>query len=1012
MLSKAIFEVFGMGILLNLFTMKKIKLLSLAVLAFTGLANAQVAPVAPVKAKLVETVTTNGTNKLVIPYKKYQLPNGLNIVVHEDHSDPVVYVDVTYHVGSAREQQGRSGFAHFFEHMMFQGSEHVADEQHFKLINEAGGQLNGTTNTDRTNYFETVPSNYLELALWLEADRMGFLLDSVTQKKFEVQRATVKNERGQRYENSPYGLVWEKIGEAMYPQGHPYSWQTIGYIADLDRVGVQDLKNFFLRWYGPNNATLTVSGDVTTAQVIALAEKYFGSIPRGPEVKNMNKMPVTLDGNRYISYEDNIRFPQLVVAWPTVETFHKDEAALDALAAIMSQGKGSVFYKAFIETGIAQFASMFNSTSELAGEYMCMIRAYPGNDLRQIDSTMRAAMLEFEKQGVSDDDIARFKMSIETSFVDGLTSVQGKGATLASYSSIFGNTNLVAKDFERYNAVTKEDVMRVYNQYIKGKAFVELSVVPKGKSNLIAHPDNYIIPAHNAGADESSEYKNLVMRRASDSFNRSVQPTPGPTPAPVPPSMYRGVFANGLKYIGTENKEIPRTYMLLSISAGHRQEDVAQAGIAALLVGMMDMSTEKYSAETIEEKAELLGSEISVNITGDEIQIYVISMTRNLDSTLALADQKIFHPKFDAEEFELVKQRQLENIANMATQPGAMADFIFAKMLFGEGHIMGTPTMGTKESVEKITLEDVKAYHRKMFSPDIARLVVVSDLKKDEILKKNMFLQNWKSTGVKLKTQTDLVSKAQPGPTTIFLYDKKAAAQSEIRVGRAALPYDATGEYYRASLMNYPLGGHFNSRINLSLREEHGWTYGARAGFSGNPYNGSYSASAGVRAPSSDSAVAEFMSIITNYEKNGIKDDELAYMKKAITQKEALRYEDPYQKLFFMKNIVDYNLPDNYTQTQLQILQSMTKPGIDSLAHKWLGNENMTITVVGDSALLYDRLVKLGYKVSVVDAQGNVLPPAPPKEEIKKPEQTPPPADDKKGKKKKPKGKKYKDITK
>lgn len=1007
-----------MRILLILFTMKKIKHLAIAVLAFSGLANAQVAPVAPQKAKLVETVTTNGSGKLVIPYKKYQLPNGLNIVVHEDHSDPVVYVDVTYHVGSAREQEGRSGFAHFFEHMMFQGSEHVADEQHFKLINEAGGTLNGTTNTDRTNYFETVPSNYLELALWLEADRMGFLLDSVTQKKFEVQRATVKNERGQRYENAPYGLVWEKIGEAMYPVGHPYSWTTIGYVADLDRVGVQDLKNFFLRWYGPNNATLTVSGDVNTAAVIALAEKYFGSIPRGPEVKSMSKMPATLDRNRYISYEDNIRFPQLVVAWPSVESMHPDEAALDALTTIISQGKGSVFYKTFVETGIAQFANMFNSSQELTGECMAMIRMYPGHDLHEADSLMKAALLDFEKKGVSNDDMTRFKMGIETYFVDALTSVQGKGATLASYNTFYGNPNLVAKDLERYKAVTKEDVMRVYNKYIKGKPTVVLSVVPKGKRNLIAHADDYTIPEHRVGADESPEYQNLAMRRATDSFNRGTQPKPGATPTPVPPSMWRGVFANGMKYIGTENKEVPRTYMLISISAGHRQEDVAKAGVAQLLVNMMDMSTQKYSAERIEEKTELLGSEISISLNADEIQIFVTSMTRNLDSTLALVEQKMFHPKFDPTEFELVKQRQLESIANMSTQPGAMADFIFAKMLFGEGHIMSTPLIGTKETVEKLTLEDVKAYHAKMFSPEIARLVVVSDLKKDDVLKKTMFLQNWKSTGVALKSVTQLQSNAKPGPTTIFLYDKKAAAQSEIRVGRMALPYDATGEYYRASLMNYPLGGHFNSRINLSLREEHGWTYGARAGFAGNAYTGSFTASAGVRAAASDSAVAEFMSIITNYEKNGINDEELSYMKRAISQKEALRYEDPYQKLFFMKNIVDYNLADNYTQAQLQILQSMTKPGIDSLAHKWLGAGNMTITVVGDSASLYDRFVKLGYKVSVVDATGNVLPPAP-VQEVKKAETPPPqpPVEDKNAKKKKkkskkPKGSKYEDITK
>ena len=295
--------------------------------------------------KLTETITKKSDNEIVIPFKKYVLSNGMNVVIHEDHSDPIVYVDVTYHVGSAREQEGRSGFAHFFEHMMFQGSKHVADEQHFKVVTESGGTLNGSTNTDRTNYFEVMPVNQLEAALWLESDRMGFLLDSVTQTKFENQRSTVKNERGQSYDNRPYGLVQEKIGEALYPQGHPYSWSTIGYLVDLDRVDVNDLKRFYLRWYGPNNATLTLAGDIDADKVLPLIEKYFGSIPAGPAVNPMPKKPAVLNETRYISYEDNIKFPMIAIVWPSVPVYNQESAAMDALSHFLAGSKSSGLYR-------------------------------------------------------------------------------------------------------------------------------------------------------------------------------------------------------------------------------------------------------------------------------------------------------------------------------------------------------------------------------------------------------------------------------------------------------------------------------------------------------------------------------------------------------------------------------------------------------------------------------------------------------------------------------------------
>lgn len=304
--------------------------------------------------------------EISIPYEKFVLDNGLNVVLHPDRSDPIVHVDVTYHVGSAREEIGKSGFAHFFEHMMFQGSENVADEEHFRIITEAGGTLNGTTNTDRTNYFQTVPSNQLEKMLWLEADRMGFLLPAVTQESFEVQRDTVKNERAQRYENRPYGLLGERVNEALYPEGHPYSWQPIGYVEDLDRVNVNDLKAFFLRWYGPNNATLTIGGDFDRAQTLSWVTQYFGPIKPGPEVERPEKWDVTLDADRYISMEDRVSLPLIFKAWPTVYARHADEAPLDVLMSIIGTGETSLLYKNMVESGLAVQASAGHGCQELS----------------------------------------------------------------------------------------------------------------------------------------------------------------------------------------------------------------------------------------------------------------------------------------------------------------------------------------------------------------------------------------------------------------------------------------------------------------------------------------------------------------------------------------------------------------------------------------------------------------------------------------------------------------------
>ncbi|MCC9167633.1 M16 family metallopeptidase [Pontibacter harenae] len=932
--------------------------------------TASVVSLAEAQTKQIEKVTKKGS-ELVIPYEKYKLANGLTLIVHEDHSDPVVHVDVTYHVGSAREDIGKSGFAHFFEHMMFQGSDNVADEEHFKIVSDAGGTLNGSTNSDRTNYYETIPSNQLETALWLEADRMGFLLDAVTQPKFEVQRETVKNERGQRVDNQPYGRSSEILAQAFYPYGHPYSWPVIGSLEDLNRVQLNDLKNFFLRWYGPNNAVLTVGGDVKPAEVVKLAEKYFGSIPAGPAVENMKPMVPTLDKTRYVSYEDNVRFPMLRITYPVPQSGHKDEPALDVLAEVFGQGKNSVLYKNFVKEQKAVNASAYNSSSELAGQFAVSIMTYPNMKLSDAEELVAKSFQDFEKRGITDEDLVRYKASAESGLINRMSSVSGKVSQLAYYETFRGNPNYIQDELKRIQSVTKEDVMRVYNQYIKGKNSVVLSVVPKGQSELIAKADNFT-PTKDGYVAGPDEYTGLQYTKAVDTFDRSKRPAAGANPVVAVPNYYTSKFKNGLKVIGTQTDEIPTVTLQLSIEGGHRLSatNPGKAGVASLMTSLMNEDTENYTAEEFSNELNKLGSSISIGGGSNEIVVYVNSLTKNLDKTLKLLEERMFRPKFAQDDFDRLKKQQLEGIANQATQPTAIASKVYNKVLYGEGNFQAVPTSGTEETVSTITLDDVKQFYKTSVSPSVANLVVVGDISEKEIMNKLSFLNKWEKKNVKVPTTPKAPSIDK---TRIYLVDKTDAAQSEIRIGYLAMPYDATGEYYKAGLMNYALGGAFNSRINLNLREDKGYTYGARSGFGGNKYGGVFTASAGVRADATAESVTEFMKEMTNFKNNGVTEEELQFMKNSIGQADARKYETPRQKAGFLGQIIEYNLNKDFVKKQTNILQNITKQEIDALAAKNLPVDNMHIIVVGDKKTVLPKLQQLNYEIIELDTDGNPI---------------------------------------
>jgi zinc protease len=920
---------------------------------------------------LLETVTKSAEDRIAIPYKKYELDNGLTVILHEDLSDPLVHVDITYHVGSGREEVGKSGFAHFFEHMMFQGSENVADEEHFKIISESGGTLNGSTSTDLTNYYQTVPANQLEKVLWLEADRMGFLLDAVTQEKFEVQRETVKNERGQRVDNQPYGQLSERVNEALYPEGHPYSWQPIGYVEDLNRVDVNDLKAFFLRWYGPNNATLTIGGKFDEAEALAWVGKYFGPIPRGPEVASPAKTIVTLSDDRYISMEDRVALPLLYMSSPTVHRYHEDEAPLDVLMFILGTGETSLLYKNMVKNGLAVQASAGHSCVELSCTFTVFALPNPasGTTLADLEKIARDSLAEFEERGVVEDDLARVKMNIVSGMIYNLESVAGKVTQLAMYETYTGKPNFTAEDVARYENVTEDDVMRVYRQYVKDKPAVVMSIVPPGMSSQIARQDTWTryerkLPDYEVIGDEQ-----LAFRRAVDDFDRSVVPPAGENPSVIVPEIWRAELDNGIEVLGAVNAETPTAAIQLRIESGQRNESLDKLGLAALTAAMLNESTTERTNEELSNELQKLGSSVQFRGGNDDTTLTIRSLTENLDATLDIAAERLLQPAFDEKDFARLKDQTLEGIRQSKTQPAAIAATVYQLLLFGKDNSFSYLNIGTEESVSGLTLDDVKAFYAKHYSPRISSIVAVSDQTQETLVEKLSVFENWQGPDV---AKVALKEFPDVGETKIYLVDKPGAAQSEIRIGKRSLNYDATGEYYRAYLMNFSLGGAFNSRINLNLREEKGYTYGARSGFSGTEDFGTFTAQAGVRSDATADSIVQFENEIQTYAESGISEPELAFTRKSIGQRDARSFETPGQKLRFLSQILVYDLEDDFVDVQNQILAAIGQEELNELAKQHLIMDDMIIVVVGDKAAVLPQLEALGYEIVELDAEGNI----------------------------------------
>jgi zinc protease len=956
---------------MNEYIMKKLNIALLGLFMFT------VSLVSNGQATLVEEVKSE-PGKAIVSYKKYKLPNGLTLMVHEDHSDPIVHVEVTYHVGSARETPGKSGFAHFFEHMMFQGSENVADEEHFKIVNGSGGTMNGTTNRDRTNYFETLPSNQLETALWLEADRMGFLLDAVTVKKFENQRSTVKNEKDQRT-SVPYGMVGEVKDELLYPAGHQYSWPVIGYLDDLDSATTDDLKNFFMRWYGPNNAIVVVAGDVQTDDVVKLVAKYFGPIKKGPAVFPQRPKRILLPDTKFRKLVDDVQLPLTYMVYPTVHRLHPDEPALDMLSSLLASGRNSIFYKRFVESENALFAGVNHPTSELSGEFSIQVVAYPGTTDKETRDMIYACINDFEKEGFTDEDLLRVKESMIASLLGAMESIQGKSSMLTSSEMLApGKKISLQTEIDKYRAVTKEQIWAAYKKYIKNKNAAIVNVVrdPALDSDPDTKKDYNKSLNPYANVDRSKTdavYKGLSYTRPTDNFDRSKRPVvPSPKPVIIP-EYYKSTMDNGVELIGTQNAESPMVTLYLTIKGGHLLEAINDFpdGTAGLTASMMNESTKNFTSAEISDKLQLMGSRISFSSGRSSTTIFVRCYKNKFDETLKLLEEKLFSPMFDEKDFKRVKKQIKESLNSQKTNPGAIAQKAFGKLMYGDESALGTPASGSYKTVSKISLDNVVKYHSEFYRPNLTKVVFVGDVSEEDLMNKLSFLKSWEKKEVTFPSVTDF---PQWQTSQIFLVNRYYAKQSHIRIGYRSLPWDATGEYFKTTIMNYALGGAFNSRINLNLREDKGWTYGARSGFSAGVegYPGLYMFGASVKTAPTDSAISEVIREINNYRENGITEDELEFTKGSMVSSDALRYETQGQKAGFLYQILDRNLDRDYRAKQKEIVQNMTVEEINALAKKYLKPEQLIILVVGSAYDVKEDLEAFGLgKIQTLDNEGD-----------------------------------------
>lgn len=901
--------------------------------------------------------------ELKIEFEKYQLDNGLDVILHQDKSDPIVAVAIQYHVGSNREEPGRTGFAHLFEHMMFQQSENVGQDQFFKLIQGAGGTLNGGTNKDGTIYYEVVPKNALEMVLWAESDRMGYLSNTVTQSAFANQQNVVQNEKRQSYDNRPYGHTNYVIDKNLFPEGHPYSWQVIGEMEDLFNATVDDVKAFHAKYYVPNNATLTIAGDFDSEDIKTMVNRYFGEIPGGEKVSDPEPMPVTLSDTKKLYHEDNFaRTPELTMVWPTVEQYHPDSYALDFLGQILGSGKKAPFYKVLVrDKKLTSRAGVYNSSTELAGKFSVSVNAYPGFSLAEAEDAVFEAFALFEEDGITENDLERIKAGLETQFYNGMSSVLGKSFQLARYNEYAGDPGFVTEDLANIQAVTIDNIMRVYEKYIKDKPFVATSFVPRGKVDLIAEgSDNAGIVEENVleatEVDQSQVPEEEIIVKTETSFDRSVIPEIGPDPEITIPQIWTGKLDNGIKMWGIKHDELPLVRYTLEIDGSHLLEDLSKAGTASLMAELLNEGTANKTPEELEEAIDLLGASINIRARDEAIVISVNTLSRNFEKTVELVEEMLMEPRWDSTEFILAKESVINSFPRNKANPGYMASRTLDKLMYGDSHIFSVPLSGTEETIPGITIDDLKEFYSTKLSPLLTRFHIVGDIDQERVEAALSSLESrWEKKEVEFP---EINIPSNPDESKIYFVDFPGAKQSVIQIGNIAIPHNHP-DYYPVFVANYKLGGSFNGIVNLILREEKGFTYGARTGFYGNSYSGNFSASSSVRTTATYESVKIFKEEMEKY-REGINDEDINFTKDALLKSNARAFETQASLIGMLSEISQYDLPQDYIKKQEEFVHNLTVDKHKELVNKYIDPSKMYYVIAGDAETQVPELKKLG----------------------------------------------------